>query len=280
MRVWLLALAVLSACGRIAFDHRDDASTDVATQACTFGPWSGLAPLAGMNSTSEDFSPSLSADSLTLVFSSARPAGGPYDLYMATRASPTAAFDPPLPLTALNTAGPEQAPSITFDGLTIYYASNMTLHRATRTSQTAPFTNAMPVPELAGVTLLALEITAAGDELFFTRGTAIERATYAGGTFTLTGAVPELAGGNTCCPTFTHDGLTVYVASDRAGNMDIYSSSRAAVGAPFGTPTPVAVFNTLDTEDDPDLSDDGTTLLLAGRRSGDIDIYESTRVCE
>jgi len=274
----VLAIA-LSACGRLEFDHTHDASIIDSATPCTFSPWGSPVPLAELNSVAEDFSSSLSTDGLTVVFTSDRLSGG-NDLFQAMRTGLDVPFAPPEPLTAINTAGAEQAPSISLDGLTLYYARDSRLQRATRTSQTAQFTNPVSVAELANVMLLAVEITAAGDELFFTRNGGVERATYQGGVFTPTGPVAELNAGSTCCTTFTHDGLTVYIASDRAGTLDIYSSSRAAVGAPFSVPVREPALSSSATEDDPDLSDDGTTMIVASDRNGTTDLFAWTRTCE
>jgi hypothetical protein len=45
----------------------------------------------------------------------------------------------------------------------------------------------------------------AGDELFFTRNSRINRAPFSNGAFTVEGPVIELEGGSTCGPTLTHE---------------------------------------------------------------------------
>lgn len=65
----------------------------------------------------------LSQDGLTLLFSRAL-VGEPADLFVASRRSPSAAFDAPEPLDALNTAADERDPWLSPDGMTLYFSSD------------------------------------------------------------------------------------------------------------------------------------------------------------
>jgi Tol biopolymer transport system component len=87
------------------------------TQAVNLGPQ--------INSGSEDVSPNLSPDGLSLLFASNRPGGrGDYDLYISTRESNTSLWSAPVNLgAAVNTAALEVAPSLSSDGLTLVFHS-------------------------------------------------------------------------------------------------------------------------------------------------------------
>lgn len=83
----------------------------------------------------------------------------------------------------------------------------------------------------------------------------------------------------------TRDGLSAVVASDRTdlggpGKYDLYQTSRATLGAPFGLLTPLSNLNTSDAETKPVLSTDGLQLYFSSDRPGSgsgYDIYMSTR---
>jgi Tol biopolymer transport system component len=93
--------------------HRSDASA----------AWQGLAPVPVINSSSLDHLPTLSADQLTLVFASDRAGLGASDLWIAERSSVSVNFSPPQNLVALNTPVEDSGPSLSSDGLTLYFSS-------------------------------------------------------------------------------------------------------------------------------------------------------------
>ena len=78
-----------------------------------------------INSAYDDVSPNFSADGLTLLFSSSRSGGrGSYDLYICTRPSPDASWSAPANLGApINSAYLDVAPSLSSDGLTLFFHS-------------------------------------------------------------------------------------------------------------------------------------------------------------
>ena len=113
-------------------------------------------PVPVVNSDLYEASPWLSGDGLRLVFASERL--GPSDLFETTRASRTADFATPQKLVELD-SGPgdfELAPSLTSDGLEIFFASSrlgteggLDLYRARRPTVDAPFGAVEPVPEIS-----------------------------------------------------------------------------------------------------------------------------------
>jgi Tol biopolymer transport system component len=97
-------------------------------------------PLAGMSSSAIDTDPTVSADELTLLFSTNRATnGGAHDLWMATRASRAEPFGQPSPVTEVNSDVTEMGPFLSADGATLYWSSDrpgglggLDLYQATR----------------------------------------------------------------------------------------------------------------------------------------------------
>jgi hypothetical protein len=97
----------------------------VATRATTTDEWGdevNLHPL--VNSAYADVGPRLSSDGLRLYFSSDRPGGyGGMDLWVTTRTTRDAPWGAPVNLGApVNTWADETSPSITADGLELYFS--------------------------------------------------------------------------------------------------------------------------------------------------------------
>jgi len=90
-------------------------------------PWSPPTPIS-VNTARADTDPQISADGLTLYFSSTRLGGqGSTDLYVATRPSRDANFGEPEPLLELNTALNEGDPWVSTDGsLLVFFRGNIT----------------------------------------------------------------------------------------------------------------------------------------------------------
>jgi len=113
-----------------------------------FGPPVAVAEL---NSATDDTSPAVSRDGMTIVFASSR--SGIIDLYIANRMSLTQAWSAPQPMTMLNDpAYREDAPFLSTDKLTIYFTSNRgndnNLYQATRANVADPFGPPQPIMEL------------------------------------------------------------------------------------------------------------------------------------
>ncbi len=81
-----------------------------------------------VNSTWDDGHPSLSADGLVLVLASGRPggSGGLGDLWMTTRTNRDAAWDEPANLVELNSPSTELYPTLSPDGLLLFFLSSRT----------------------------------------------------------------------------------------------------------------------------------------------------------
>jgi Tol biopolymer transport system component len=96
---------------------------------------------AVVNSSAGDARPSISADGLTLFFHSQRSGGfGSGDLWMTTRASEFDPWELPENLgSAVNSSVWEGAPSISADGLTLFFATGGEIYMTTRASLSDPW---------------------------------------------------------------------------------------------------------------------------------------------
>jgi hypothetical protein len=85
--------------------------------------------LAALNTTSEEDSPVVAPDELTVYFASARTDGnakGGLDIWKSTRSSPSSAFGAPVNVSELNTGKDETPTWISDDGCRLYLWSNNT----------------------------------------------------------------------------------------------------------------------------------------------------------
>ncbi len=121
----------------------------VATRASVKDEWNTPINLgATVNSSAEDWGASLSSDGLELYFTSNRPGGqGNYDLWMTTRATVDGDWGAPVNLgSPLSTSAVETFPSISADGLVLFFASgrpggygNLDLYMARRVATSDPW---------------------------------------------------------------------------------------------------------------------------------------------
>lgn len=247
----------VSACGKVAGSgpdagHEIDAAVDPAPDAakprCDPTADFGKAdPLDSLNTDLDDEHAELSADELTIYFSSTRPGGmGGFDIYFATRPSISAPFGNITPAPGVNTPGNERTPRITADGLSLYSmtatstAAALRISLATRPNTAVDFSELKPVANINGA---------------------------------LDDADPYLvAGGN-----------AMYLANDMTGNLDLYRTAKA--GGAFATPTPVSGVDlvTTATENNPVVTVDELTMFFGSTRpgavggTGDFDIYQARR---
>jgi Tol biopolymer transport system component len=83
------------------------------------------APVAGVNSPSDDARPYVRRDGREIVFDSNRPGGlGLFDVWAATRPHTRAPWSQPVNLgPAVNSPAAETRPSLSHDGTTLYFGS-------------------------------------------------------------------------------------------------------------------------------------------------------------
>lgn len=246
---------VLSADGRTMYflSNRPGGSGDwdgyVATRESEndeWGPAVNLGPR--VNSASTDGPWSVSADGLWLYFASNRPGGyGGNDLWVTTRATTSAPWGSPVNLAAINTSYGDADPSISADGLSLYFRSprpggygGQDLWVTTRTSLTAPWRS--PVN-------LGSTVNSSSDEYH---------------------------------PSISADGLLLFFASTRPGGFgpdDIYVTTRARVSDPWETPVNLGPqINTPAEDFGPSISADGSTFYFTSSGHGGHGYYDMWQV--
>jgi Tol biopolymer transport system component len=267
-----------------------------------FGPPINLGSV--INSPAFDGGPSISGDGLALFLTSERPGGaGGGDIWVARRARLTDPFGAPENLgTGVNTPANEFAPSISADGLALYFDSDrpgglgaFDIWVATRASVAEPFGVAQNLgPSVNSASSDGLpSISADGRSLYFAsrrtggvgemdlwvarRETAAKpfaRAEHLGRTLNS----PQYDGE----PSISADGLNLFLASDRPGTRgqrDLWVASRSNLSSAFGRPRNLGPpVNTSSQEVRPSISVDGSTLFFMSDRpggSGHIDLWQA-----
>ena len=206
---------------------------------------------------------------------------------------PSGPFSPAVPV-SINTASIEDDPSLTGDGLELYFNSDRAggsgsndIWVATRARIEDPWGAPRAVVELNttgddatpdvsrdGLTLYWAAPGAAGvKDLWFS--SRPDRASPWGARQ----RIVELASAaDEAGPALTPDGLTIYFARDPSGTDDIYTSTRASTSAAWGTPVQLVELGgagVLDSE--PFVNGSNTLLLFYSARSGNNDLWFARR---
>jgi Tol biopolymer transport system component len=311
MRWGPAVLLAAAACGRVGFAPLSDSGaaidaslTDTNSAACaSWGPFAAPIHVAELGSPSaDDWDPSLTADGLLIVFYTIRPGGlGGFDLYAATRSSPQAPFEIPLVhLTEVSSNADDSAPHISPDGRTLVFTSRRTggmgdndLWQATRSERTDAFgtpthlgainsavSDSSPWLSADGLRLYfsSARVAAASQEIYVTSRTSVQD------TFGPPVRLTELSSSqNERSVTLSADEREVFFSSDRLGNFEIYTASRASLASAFSAPRLVAELSTPNDEIGMHVSADGSTMFFnydtdtAGTL--DAEIWTTTRSC-
>lgn len=295
-----LALAFVFGCGSADDKKHLDAAVDApkpgadaAQPACNLtAPFGTPVNVGGVNTSSTESWGWLSADGLTIYFTSTPSGLTDFNIYTATRAQPSGNFSNVQPLDAVNTTNTESRPVLTADGLNLFLAyapvgANMHIYTATRASTAADFSTPIVAPALNSNGIDANPwISADGLTLYLasTRSGAnagdydIFRATRTTTTmmFGMPTAVPELNMSNTVddAPVLSADGLEIFFASTRgvvgaSARNNVWHATRSTTNDGFGTPAKIAELGTDATEDYPNwISPDRCTLIYTSDRPG------------
>jgi len=222
--------------------------TAAAKADFTFGEPTNMGP--GLNTASVDATNCTAADDLELYFGSNRPGGfGDLDIWVSTRQSINEAWGPPANIgTPVNSPYVEAYPSLSSDGLTLYFSDlysgpprpgslgGADIWMARRSSRNDPWTT--PVNLGSPINSSAMDIS----------------------------------------PTVSGDGLILVFASSRAGTSgpyDLWMSTRATVQDPWGPPVNLgATVNGSYGELECSLSRDGLALFFASGRPGGLSQYD------
>jgi Zn-dependent protease with chaperone function len=207
----------------------------VATRETRIDEWGSPVNLGStVNSTVMEVTPSISADGLSLYFGSTRPGGsGDSDIWVTTRATTEDDWGTPENLgPAVNNPAIDMQPSISSDGLSLYFGSNRAngfgdwdIWVSTRASVSDSWSTA--------VNLGSIVNSSAFDS----------------------------------CPAISADGLTLLFTSTRSGgygSYDLYVARRTTLYGDWGTPVNLGpTVNSSASEIEPSISSDGRELYFS-----------------
>jgi Tol biopolymer transport system component len=249
-------------------------------------------PLTGFGFTGNFWGPGLSSDGLTLYFSS--DVGSSEDLYVASRSDRGNVFSTAAPLSELNTTALESNPSLSADGLSLYFASarpgsvgDRDLMVATRPDPSSPFANPTWLSELNTVGREQTpELTPDQKTIVFSTDGDLFIAERSTPTDPF-GPAQAMTGINSGSPdsgaAFSADGLVLYFTSQRtggSGSWDIWVSTRPDRASAFTAAFDVQEVNSNQREIDPELSADGSELIFARFDTGPAQLWHATRTCQ
>lgn len=217
----------------------------VATRKTEAGPWGKPVNLgASINSPAHENAPYISADGLSLYFCSDRSGGcGGRDVWVTKRKTRSDPWGEPVNLgPSVNSAADEHGPSISSDGLSLYFSGLWDdLKRSGGLGQ--------------------------ADIWLTTRKTVADpwgKPVNLGATVNS----PRMDES----PSISDDDLSLYFNSNRPGGqglMDVWVTKRKTKSDPWGEPVNLGPsFNSMGWEGNPDISGDGSTLYFASSWSG------------
>ena len=291
---------LLTACLIVGFEF-------APTAARPDSDWSTPVNLGGVvNSTFDDALPALSKDSRSLYFTSNRPGGLGFDIWVAQRERKDGDWGVPVNLgTVVNSTAAEAGPHLSRDGHFLFFHSTRAggfggfdLMVSWRSDTDDDFAWQAPVN-------LGPAVNSAGNDagaslfdhgsrahLFFgsDRGGGIGGfdiyVSELGddGQFGAATLVPELSSpDNDQRPAIRRDGREIFLFSNRvgtSGGTDIWTSTRHSPFSAWTTPVPVDALNSEFNDGQLVLSFDARTMILTSNRTGAIgatDLYISTR---
>jgi Tol biopolymer transport system component len=276
-----------------------DASTPDANSICDpTGTFGAPVPLTGLNTANVEATPRLMADELELYFSGSLAGASGSNIYRAQRSTTSRPFGAPIALAQVDTAAGEFDPSVSSDGLMLFFGSDRVsgesrhLYVSTRTSRAGEFGAPSEVANVNSATVTDIDgqpfVTADGQELWFNSNRAgglgaedIYRAVWNGSNFANVMAITALStNASDWLPTLSADKLTVYLSSNRPGgkgSFDIWTAHRSTTNDGFPAPTPVTELNSTAEELVGWLSPDNCRLYFSSAVSGTFEIYIATR---
>ncbi|HEY5945226.1 MAG TPA: hypothetical protein VIV40_07040 [Kofleriaceae bacterium] len=265
----------------------DGASIDAARDAAApLGPWSAPTPVAITPVGDDD--PTATGDLLELFFNRSG------NIYVTTRATTADPWSTPATVDELNSGNTETTPEVSYDGLTMYFASSRTgtiggndIWISTRPTRTSAWTTPVRVAELCsasdeGAVTLVDPLHAMLDS---DRGGATLLDLYSAQRATPSAAwtapvlVAELNSGQSeGNPMVASDKLSVYFDSDRSGDGELYVATRTSANAVFGAPAIITELSSPTSKDsDPWISPDGRTMFFTSDRDGTTRLWQTTR---
>jgi Tol biopolymer transport system component len=208
-----------------------------ATRATKAAPFGTPVRQLELDDAMDDHDPALNADLTQIWFGSLRT--GAAELHTAVRPDSASPFmNPALASITGDSVVPSVGPSLTADGLGLYYGRDLEVAFATRTDTLGAFTFVRELDEInAAPTDGNPTITADGLELFFDSyrngpaaifaATRPDTSSLFSGLTELT-SLPMVASGIAAgSPDISADGRTLYYWIDLGGQLDLYTSTRS-----------------------------------------------------
>ncbi len=239
-----------------------------------------------------DADPTFTGDLLDLFFMSDR--AGSKDLWTSHRLTSADPWGPPTPVTALNSSAADEGPTVSLDGLRIWFVTEREvpyrrIWHSSRASRGDTWAAPQVVTELASSAKDFGPAVDASETLMFfssnrpgTLGMFDVFSTSRASTKVPWGAprpVPGLNGPyDDKDPFVAEGGLVVFYTSTRSGAGDLFWSQRQSTNEAFPTPVPLVDVNSPAYDSDPTLSLDLGYLMFDSARTGISDIYESHAV--
>jgi hypothetical protein len=254
--------------------------------AAQTGFWSAPVPLTEVNTATNDYYPFLSADGVTLRWSSARQdlpgSPGAWDIYQAVRPD---RFSPFGPVTrepgGINTPSNDLGVHVMPSEMQAFHTivvGNSDIWETTRTGPAGPWGTPVLVAPLAGTgTDYGVTVTADGLYLMFSSGRSgaqdLYESFFVSGMWTPPVLVTPLSTtGGEYGPCLAPDGLTVWYSTAPSGSADqnVMVSRRKLTTDPWGPPVPVPELNSTFYEREPHVSDDGREVFFTSGRAGSL----------
>jgi Tol biopolymer transport system component len=206
-----------------------------------------------VNSSADDWGPSLSPNGLELYFTSKRSGGhgGFSDIWLTTRATQEDDWGSPINLGPnINTSDFDGHPSISSDGLELYFCTSTTNERPGSGDSDIWVTSRLSLSDPWGPPV--------------NLGSVVNSPYYDGE------------------PDISADGLCLVLGSDRpggSGGWDIWVTTRKKKEDPWGTPVNLGPeINSSNNETMADISYDGSMLYFASDQSGEYGVFDIWQV--
>jgi Tol biopolymer transport system component len=296
MQLWSFAVIVAAGCGRLGFDAvggggdggPGDGAGDGDAGLGPTGPFVDEAIIANLSSPAADDDPALSPDGLELYFSSDRSGGvGSEDIWASVRSSRSVPWPAPTPVTAVNSTGNDKGPSVSGDGLELWFSSNIgsgyELYVSTRSTLGAPWSAPVKVAELS-TTFGSGTPHRLGNRVVFRSHLAnstsdLMQSLDTGSSWGGPQLISELATAfNESSPELAAGGNRIYFDSNRSGDYEIYVADRDPMTTLFGPPVPLAGISSAGNESDAALSADQRIIVFSRNgMGGDREVWMATR---
>jgi hypothetical protein len=290
----LLASACDARLGEPATQHdQPDASGPRADSSSANQPDAPLGMWGAATAINGADDPTLNIDDCTLNSTETElyfkhPNGaGDDDLYVMTRMTATDPWGTPAAVTALDSGNDEESPRLSPDDLAIYFGRDGNIFKSTRGMVGGTWGPPAAVNEINTGTYNKWLAVCDNDYFMVSRavsrGMTSDQDLFVGhldgvdpGTLA---ATISATGYNEISAFLSKDCTTTYFASNRSGQTQIYTATRATATDPFGAPALVSDFGTATDNEDLWVSTDQRLAVFASVRGTDTKkaLYQSTR---